>query len=483
MTLRELLAHIPGAQLAGDDSAEVYLPRYDSRRVQRGDLFCALRGEHVDGNRYVDDAVRSGAAAVLTSYPTRDPGVPVIRVFDDRAGMAFASHALYGDPTSRVKVIGVTGTNGKTTTTHILQSIINTAGGSCGRIGTTGWEFDGREEPLARTTPEAPDLLALIAGMEDAGATHVAMEVTSIAVPMKRVEGFTWNAGLFTNLSQDHLDLHGTMEEYFLAKKSFFKDLPGPVPAISNADDPYGDRMLQGISARCVRYSLQQHADVMGKLIHEDSQGITLQVTYLEGFFEVTAPYVGRFNAENVLAAAATALMLGIAPGKISEGVAVAPQVRGRMERLLLEGGVTAVIDYAHTPTALERVLLALRSTTRGKLIAVFGAGGDRDKSKRPLMGFVAAKHADHVIVTCDNPRSEKPEAILEQILQGAEGDNVESIVDRRKAIARALEIATEGDVVLVAGKGHETYQEIEGVQHPFDDREEVLKLRAEAPC
>ncbi|MFH0882929.1 MAG: UDP-N-acetylmuramoyl-L-alanyl-D-glutamate--2,6-diaminopimelate ligase [bacterium] len=483
MILHDLIKHIPGARLIGDGTVGVHLPKYDSRLVKPGDLFCALRGEQVDGNRYVETAVKAGATAVLTAYPTSDPGVPTIYVQSDREGMAYASHALYGDPTSRVKIIGVTGTNGKTTTTHILQSIINAAGGRCGRIGTVGWEFSGKSKPLARTTPEAPDLLGVIADMEDAGATHIAMEVTSIAMPMKRVEGFKWTAGLFMNLSQDHLDLHGTMEEYFLAKKTFFKDLPEPASAIANADDPYGNRILQGISARCVRYSLVEHADVVGEIIREGNEGLTISITYLEGCFEVTAPYVGRFNAENVLGAVATALMLGISPKQIQRGVAGAPQVRGRMERLLLGSSVTAVVDYAHTPAALERALLALRPMTRGKLIVVFGAGGDRDRQKRAVMGQVAAENADRVIVTSDNPRSEDPDAIIEEILEGAKGKHVVSVPDRKEAIVHALEIARKGDVVLVAGKGHETYQEINGVRHPFDDREEVLKAGAEVSC
>lgn len=483
MKLQDLIARIPGARLVGDGAVSVHLPRYDSRQVREGDLFCALRGEKVDGNQYIETAVKAGAAAVLTAYPSVDPGVPVIHVLNDREAMAHAAHALYGDPTSRVKIIGVTGTNGKTTTTHIIQSIVNATGARCARIGTIGWEFEGKSEPLARTTPEAPDLLAMIAKMADAGATHIAMEVTSIAMPMKRVEGFNWIAGLFTNLSQDHLDLHGSMDEYFLAKKSFFKELPEPAVAVSNADDPYGDRILQGISARCARYSLQGNADVVGEIIAEDHEGLTLNVTCLTGDFEVAAPYVGRFNAENVLGAIATAVMLDIPIQQIQEGVANAPQVRGRMERVALPNGVTAVIDYAHTPAALERAIVALRPMTRRKLIVVFGAGGDRDRKKRAVMGKAAVENADLVIVTSDNPRSEDPQSIIDQILEGATGDQVEAIVDRREAIIHALDLAEDGDVVLIAGKGHETYQEINGVKNHFDDREEVLKAGAEASC
>jgi len=483
MRLSDLAKRIPGSRIVGDDDVEVKMPRYDSRRVESGDLFCAVRGAVSDGNRFAEQAVKSGAVAVLTEDGSLQANVPLLIVPDDRQAVALAAHALYGDPTERIRMIGVTGTNGKTTITHILQSVLKAAGRRVGRIGTVGWEFEGRSEPLARTTPEAPDLLAMIAEMEKAGATDVVMEVTSIALPLKRVEGFRWVAGLFTNLTQDHLDLHGSMENYFAAKKLFFESIPEGSPAVSNVDDEYGLKMVEGIKAKTVSYAFDRDADVRGTIKRADREGLVIGVVYGKAEFEVTAPFVGTFNAENVLGTVATALAMGLDAEIVQKGVAESPQIRGRMERLTLEGGVTAVVDYAHTPDALSRALQALRPMTEGKLIVVVGAGGNRDKTKRPIMGATAETYSDLLIITSDNPRSEDPAMIVKEVSAGTTSGQVMTIVDRRRAIERALEVALEGDIILIAGKGHETYQEINGIQHHFDDREEVLNLRAEVAC
>lgn len=479
MILSELASKIPGAKLVGKGDVEVNRPRYDNRLVSPGDLFCAIVGEQVDGNRFAQAAVAEGAAAVLTSNSGLEVDVPKLIVQDDRMGMAFASHALYDDPTARLELVGITGTNGKTTGTHILQSIFRAHGGRAARIGTIGWEFEGQGEPLSRTTPEAPDLLEMIAALRSWGATDVVMEVTSIALTLKRVAGFSFAAGLFTNLSQDHLDLHGSMEAYFAAKKLFFNMLPTDAPAVANVDDPYGIRILKDIKAKPIGFGFEGTPDVKAEILEESAQGLKLGVSGLFGSLELNAPYVGRFNAENVLGCAATALALGVPAGTVARGVAEAPQVRGRMERLVLEGGVTAIVDYAHTPDALMRALQALRPMTAGKLIVVVGAGGDRDRTKRPIMGKLASEHADYAIYTSDNPRTEDPDAIVREVAAGAVDKEFEVVVNRREAIEAALAHAGEGDVVLIAGKGHETYQEVNGVRHHFDDREEVLKLRS----
>lgn len=481
MRLAELVHRIPGARLIGDGNVEVDRPRYDNRLISDGDLFCAVVGEHADGNDFAAGAVEAGAAAVLTSREDLAVDVPKIVVPDDRVAMALAAHALFNDPTEQIGVVGITGTNGKTTCTHILQSILNEWGYPTARIGTVGWEFKGQGEPLVRTTPEAPDLLEMLAAMASWGADYAVMEVTSIAMPYKRVEGFRFRAGLFTNLTQDHLDLHGTMEAYFAAKKLFFEMLPEGAPAVANVDDEHGAKMLEGIQARPVTFAFDRDAAVRGEILREDARGLAVRVTGQFGEFDLEAPYVGRFNAENVLGCAATALTMGVPAATVARGVAHAPQVRGRMERLALEGGVTAVIDYAHTPDALERALEALRPMTAGKLIVVVGAGGDRDRTKRPIMGRIASELADVAVITSDNPRTEEPNGIVGQVAAGASRDNVKTIVSRREAIEAALEVAREGDVVLVAGKGHETYQDVNGVKHHFDDREEVLKVRRTA--
>lgn len=484
MKLADLAKHLPGARLEGDGSVEVNRPRHDSRTVQPGDLYCALAGQNVDGNEFIDAAVRAGAAAVMTARPGVRAAVPVIRVGDDRLALARAAHALYGDPTRRVQLVGFTGTNGKTTCIHLLESMLRAAGFRPGRIGTVGWAFGGEEGTLERTTPEAPDLLERIASMAGRGATHVVMEVTSIAVPMKRIAGFHFRAGVYTNLSQDHLDLHGTMEDYFLAKKGFFDDLSPESVAVANLDDPHGHRILMDTPARRVTFGFGGGADVLGELIEESLRGVTVRVAGVGRGLALHTPLLGGFNAENLLACAAVAREIGLPDEAIARGAETVPQVRGRMERVEVGGGVTAIVDYAHTPEALRKAIEALKPHARGRLIVVFGAGGDRDRGKRPTMGKIAAEGADRVFVTSDNPRGEEPGAIIEEILRGAVGEHVTAIVDRREAIRAALAEARSGDIVLVAGKGHETYQEIGGVKHPFDDREELLAARRErASC
>ncbi len=481
MILYDLVKRLPGASLHGDGSVEITGLTYDSRRVQPGNLFCALVGGSSNGNDFIPQALKNGAVAVMTDRPDDvSADVPVVTVPDARIVMAYAAHELFDKPTEKLVLTGITGTNGKTTCTYVLQSILDAAGHKTGLIGTTGWSFAGEGEPLERTTPEAPDMLALLANMRDKGATAAVLEVTSIAMPMHRVDGFHFAAGLFTNLSQDHLDLHGSMAEYFAAKKSFFETLPADAVAVANADDEHGQRMLSGIAAKAFTFGFDSDADVHGSLVNESASGMTIKVDGTFGSFEMKTPYIGRFNASNVLGCAALALAMGVDVSAIQAGVANAPQVRGRMERLSLEGDVTAVIDYAHTPDALQRALEALRPLATGKLIVVIGAGGNRDATKRPIMGKAAAEGADIAVITSDNPRFEDPASIVQQVASGA-GEKAVVMVDRREAIKRALDLANSGDVLLIAGKGHETYQEIEGVKHPFDDREEVLKLRRAA--
>ncbi len=481
--LAAIAGRIPGARIIGDGTTMISGMAYDSRRVGPGDLFCAIEGESVDGNNYMPQAERAGAVAVLTSSVLPNSFLPAIIVPEDRLGMALAAHVLYEESIKGVEIIGITGTNGKTTCAHILQSILNHAGRKTGRIGTVGWEFDGQGEALERTTPEAPDLLNMIAGMARRGAEAVVMEVTSIAMPMKRVAGFRWAGGLFTNFSQDHLDLHGSMEAYFEAKKDFFRMLEERVPAVMNLDDPKGREMASGLQAKVLTYGFNQDPRVKGELLEESPGGLVLSMSCDGVTSTLNSPYLGRFNASNVLGCAATALALGSSPDAIEKGVRHAPQVRGRMERVGLAGGVTAVIDYAHTPDALERALEALRPMTDGRLIAVVGAGGDRDRTKRPLMGEITARLSDLAVITSDNPRREEPDAIIDEVMAGIpEGEKVLREPDRRLAIKEAVEQAEKGDLVVILGKGHETYQEIEGVKHHFDDREEVLKFQGE-PC
>ncbi len=479
MMLREIVSRIENATLTGQGNAEITGVQYDSRKVKPGDLFCAVVGGKSDGNKFIPTAIEKGAAAILTSKPDAVPaGVEAILVDNDRLGMALAAHALHYKLLEKVDIIGITGTNGKTTCSILVQSILKHAGAKVGRIGTLGWEFEDDIEDGKLTTPEAPDLVARIAEWAEKGATHIVMEVTSIALDMHRVAGFNFVGGLFTNLSQDHLDLHGTMEAYFQAKKQFFDNMDSDSRAVTNSLDDYGLRMVEGITVPAVGFGFNPFCDIWGVLEEETARGMKIHVGGVYGELTVNAPLIGRFNAENVLGSVSLMLALGIPKDAIVAGMANVPQVRGRMERLPLEGNVTAVIDYAHTPEALRKALEALRPATQGQLIVVFGAGGDRDRDKRPKMGRAAVELADRVFVTSDNPRTEEPATIVEEVLKGATGDKVTAVVDRLEAIRAALDEAKPGDTVLIAGKGHETYQEVNGVRHHFDDREEVLNYR-----
>ncbi len=478
--LNDIARGIGQYELVGDGSVWINDVTYDSRDVQKGDLFCAIRGEKVDGNQYVEAAIKAGASAILTSRSDLDVNVPVVVVPYDRSAMTRATIALYKKYLRKVRLWGVTGTNGKTTSTVILQSILNSSGCRTGTIGTLGWSFGDKSGTLERTTPEAPDLVRLIRNMVEHRATDVVMEVTSVAVIMRRIERLRFHAAWFTNLSQDHLDVHNTMEEYFEAKHKFFRYLGRWSIAASNLDSPYGSKMLEGVHTKTLTYAFNQPADIRGVRVGDSKKRNRIQVKSEYGRLDFISPLVGLFNDENVLGCCAVAMASGMDFEAIQKGVERVPQIRGRMECLELENGVRAVVDYSHTPAALEEALSALRPSTERKLVVVFGAGGDRDRSKRPIMGQIASQWADRVYVTSDNPRTEEPEKIVQDILEGTRGSHVESIVDRREAIRTALNNAWKGDTVLVAGKGHETYQEINGVKHDFDDREEILQISPE---
>jgi UDP-N-acetylmuramoyl-L-alanyl-D-glutamate--2,6-diaminopimelate ligase len=478
MKLKQLSENISKSYIVGNVEVEVLRPCYDSRVVKEGDLFCAIKGKIVDGNRFINQAVKAGASAILTSEKNLKVEIPVLIVEDDREAMALAAHELYGNPTKDLKVIGITGTNGKTTSTYILQSILNAAGFRTAIIGTIGWVFEDHGEELARTTPEAPDLLEILSKIRDLGATHVVMEVTSIALPMKRVAGFNWLIGLFTNLSQDHLDLHETMDEYFEAKKSFFRMISKSNQVVANIDDPYGSRIIEGINAHPISFGFKGGEDVHAEVVSMDVEGIKIKLSGHMAGFEINAPYVGQFNAENVVGCAVAALAIGVEPEIVKTGIENAPQVRGRMERLILEGDITAFVDYSHTPDAIQRALEAVKPMAKGKVRIVFGAGGDRDKTKRAEMGRIASEYSDYVYVTSDNPRTEDPISIINDILQGAKGSHVTTAMKRRMAIRIAIEESSVGDVILVSGKGHETYQDINGIKYHFNDVEEILNVR-----
>lgn len=430
---------------------------HDSRRVRPGSLFCCVRGGVADGHSFASAAVGAGAVAVLVDHPMDLPaGVAQLVVDDTRAAMARVAAAFHGFPGDGMELIGITGTNGKTTTAHLLQAVLARTGRVVEVIGTLTQK---------RTTPEATDLQERLAELRDRGTTTVVMEVTSHALELHRVDALRFRVGVFTNLSQDHLDFHGTMEDYFQAKARLFAP-ERVVAAVVNADDPYGARLLADAKVSCTPYRAV------------DAEALVLAAEGSEfrwGGTTVHLPMGGMFNVMNALAAATTARMIGVADAVVAEGLG-AVTVPGRYEPVRAGQPFAVVVDFAHTPDGLERVLQAARSSAgpSGRVLCTFGAGGDRDRTKRPLMGAVAARLADLVLITSDNPRSEDPLAVIGEVLAGAHDSpraQVRSEPDRRAAIRGVLSEARPGDVVVIAGKGHESGQEIAGVVHPFDDR------------
>jgi UDP-N-acetylmuramoyl-L-alanyl-D-glutamate--2,6-diaminopimelate ligase len=498
MELRELLrAAGVGAELRGDGSVEIRDLAYDSRRVEPGALFFCFPGERTDGHDFAPAVVEAGAAALVVERAL-ELDVPQARVEDARAAMAPLAAIFNGDPTLELTVVGITGTNGKTTTAFLVRHLLEAAGRQCGLLGTVRQVVGGRVEEVERTTPEAIDLQRTFNRMLAAGDVACAMEVSSHALVLHRADGIDFAVKVFTNLSQDHLDFHADMEDYFAAKRLLFSGEGGaPVIEIEggvsvlNVDDPYGRRLADELSCgeggECITYSAAGGgADLSARGVAFDAGGSRFLCLSPEGELEVETPLPGDFNVSNALAALAVAHALGLDLAEAAAALADAEQVPGRFESIDEGQPFAVVVDYAHTPDSLENVLRAARRITSRRLISVFGCGGDRDREKRPLMGSAGAELSDLAIVTSDNPRSEDPAAIIEQIKAGIPNDAHAEVVvqqDRRRAIALALARAAGGDIVVIAGKGHEQGQEFEGGRKvPFDDRdvarEELRALR-----
>jgi UDP-N-acetylmuramoyl-L-alanyl-D-glutamate--2,6-diaminopimelate ligase len=460
MTLRELLGEGPAVEIGG--------LAYDNRAVEPGTLFFCVPGFTRDGHDFAPDAVARGAAALVVARPL-GLGVPEVVVEDVRASMALAAARFCGDPTARLPVVGITGTNGKTTTAFLVRSLLEAAGRRCGLLGTVTSVVAGVERPVVRTTPEAIDLQRTFREMLDGGDRACAMEVSSHALELRRVDGIHFAVAVFTNLTQDHLDFHETMEEYFLAKRRLFAS-PLTELRVVNLDDPYGRRLASEFS--CVTVAIDRDADYRAVDVQTGFEGTECTFETPDGPFSVQLPLPGRFNVANALGAWAAARALGAAPSVLADALGSSARVPGRFEPVLEGQEFAVLVDYAHTPDSLENVLRAARELASGRVIAVFGAGGDRDRGKRPLMGSIAARLADVCLVTSDNPRSEDPSAIIAEILAGAgEAAHVEHDVDRRASIHRAIALARPGDVVVIAGKGHEQGQEFaDGRKEPFDD-------------
>lgn len=482
LTLGELAARLPGARLSGPPDLAVSEVGYDSRRIGPGALFVAIRGLLADGNHFVDAALKRGALAVA-SEAEPEPGTPWLQVEDAREALALLSAAVLGEPARSLELIGVTGTNGKTTTSHLIDAALRAGGRRTGLLGTVQYRIGERLAEAVRTTPESSDLQALLREMVDAGCSHAVLEVSSHSLALKRVLGCEFRVAVFTNLTRDHLDFHGDMEAYFAAKRILFDTLLRPDGhAIINADDDRATELVRLARGQVWTYSLERLADLKAERIQLSLHGTRFLAKTPAGSFEVESPLLGRFNVQNLLAALGAALALGLAPEAALAGLASLAGVPGRLERVEAGQDFTVIVDYAHTDDALKNLLEAVRELDPQRVITVFGCGGDRDRSKRPLMGAVAARLSDVVIVTSDNPRGEPPEAIIDEIERGMNGGRKTErhrIVARREAIAKALELAGRGDAVVIAGKGHEPYQVLRDRTIPFDDRQVARELLA----
>jgi UDP-N-acetylmuramoyl-L-alanyl-D-glutamate--2,6-diaminopimelate ligase len=477
--LRPLLATPAAPELAAGTRISAIV--YDSRRVVPGSMFVALKGLKADGGAFAEQAIARGAAAIVSESPRPDgAAVPWIVVRDARLALALLADRFFDHPSRRMPVIGVTGTNGKTTTSFLLCAILDAAGLRAGMLGTVAYRIAGEDREASRTTPEAPDVQQLLNEMLEHGSKSAVMEVSSHALSLKRVDGMRFAAGVFTNLTRDHLDFHEDMEAYFAAKRRLFEMLPAGAPAVINLDDPRGDSLVE-ISSRPVTYAIKSGADVTPKPIEMTLGGLRGEITTPKGTIAIASRLVGQPNLYNILAATATAMALDVPNDAIERGIANLQGVPGRFEVVSPAADeVTVVVDYAHTDDALRNLLETARPLSSQRIITVFGCGGDRDRSKRPLMGMVAARLSDVVVITSDNPRSEDPQRIIDEIERGipagsqasTRAPQVESVADRAAAIERAIAIANKGDVVLIAGKGHEKYQQIGDRVLPFDDGE-----------
>lgn len=482
MILNELLKEIKPLTIVGDPMCEITGVNIDSRRIEAGHLFIALRGTQADGHAYIGKAVELGAVAVLCETLPEAPaeGVTYVQVASTEDAVGQVATTFYGDPTSKLELVGVTGTNGKTTIATLLYTMFRRFGYKVGLLSTVCNYIDGEAIPTDHTTPDPITLNALLGRMADEGCKYVFMEVSSHAVTQKRIGGLRFAGGIFTNLTRDHLDYHKTFDNYLKAKKAFFDNLPKTAFALTNADDRNGSVMVQNTRARVATYSLRTLCDFQGKVLEDGFEGMLLDINGTE----VNVQFIGRFNASNLLAVYGAAVMLGKKPEDILVAMSLLRPVAGRFDSMRSPSGYTAIVDYAHTPDALENVLNAIHEVLRGRghVITVVGAGGNRDKGKRPLMAQEAVKQSDRVVITSDNPRFEEPQDIINDMLAGltdADTKKVLSIVDRREAIRTACMLAQPGDVILVAGKGHEDYQEVKGVKHHFDDREVIRDIFA----
>jgi UDP-N-acetylmuramoyl-L-alanyl-D-glutamate--2,6-diaminopimelate ligase len=479
-TLSELLVGIKGVQVSGDMTGLIAAIAFDSRKVAPGTLFAALPGTTVDGHAYIPAAIERGATAILCEHLPENPDPRITWICGENAPSVFGAIAanFYENPSAAMQVVGITGTNGKTTTATLLYRLFKELGHKAGLLSTVCNYIDNKQIAATHTTPDPLQIQELMAEMVAAGCTYCFMEVSSHAIDQERIAGIDFNGGVFSNLTHDHLDYHKTFAEYRNAKKRFFDGLGSEAFAITNADDKNGMFMLQNTSARRVTYAARTLADFKVKVIESHFDGMLISINGTE----VWTHFVGNFNACNLLAVYSAAISLGAEKDEVLRIISLLKPVDGRFETFKSPAGIFAVVDYAHTPDAIKNVLAAINEVRSGNetLFTVVGAGGDRDKTKRPEMAYEAAVASNKVILTSDNPRSEDPEVIISEMVKGVPADkaaNVVTITNRKEAIRTACMMARPGDIILIAGKGHEDYQEIRGVKHHFDDREVVREI------
>ena len=489
MRLSELLKYVQPITIVGNGDVDITGVNIDSRKIEKGHLFVAIKGTQTDGHRFIPKALELGAVAVLCEdlpdnvSEQAEQGVTYVQVASTEAAVGPVATVFYGEPSQHLKLVGVTGTNGKTTIATLLYNMFRKFGHRCGLLSTVCNYIEDEAIPADHTTPDPIELNRLLHQMVEAGCEYAFMECSSHAIAQQRIGGLKFAGGLFTNLTRDHLDYHKTFENYRDAKKAFFDALPKDAFAITNADDKNGSVMVQNCKAQVKTYSVQRMADFRARIIECHFEGMYLEINGQE----VGVQFIGKFNVSNLLAVYGAAVMLGKQPEDILVVLSTLKSVAGRLEPIRSDEGVTAIVDYAHTPDALENVLNAIHEVMegkQGKIITVCGAGGNRDKGKRPLMAQEAVKQSDRVIITSDNPRFEEPQDIINDMLAGLDQKQMKkvvSIVDRKEAIRTAAMMAEKGDVILIAGKGHEDYQEIKGVKHHFDDREVVREIFGQA--
>jgi len=495
MTLKELLNRCDTVTASLSLERDVTGVSYDSRKVNEGFLFVAIKGEKYDGHDFISEAVRKGAIAVVGEKDTKDMQNIYIRVKDSRKALACITNNFYAMPSERLVLIGITGTNGKTTTTYILKSILERWGREVGIIGTINYMIKKKVYAAPHTTPESLEFQGLLKDMLSSGCSHVIAEISSHALEQRRVDGAVFRVSVFTNLTRDHLDFHKTMENYFAAKRRLFRELlDRHGTSVINFDDPYGKRLLAELGGasrgddqeqiKVLTYGREEGADIVAREVHMSVKGLKFKISFRGRTYDISSPLIGLPNMYNILSAVGASISLGIPWQIILEGIRKTDGVKGRFEKVDLGQDFRCFIDYAHTEDALERLISTARALIKDspcscqpRIITVFGCGGDRDRGKRPRMGAIATKLSDFVILTSDNPRYEDPSNIIREIESGAVKSNYTIEPDRQEAVRKAIGLAREKDIILVAGKGHEDYQEIKGIRYPFNDREIVEEL------